>query len=237
MPLSLPATLANALLALVFGFLGAMAWTYSGWGNGQTRDYLVENPDILPEMAEAYQMQEASKRLSDMGDDLYQPFPGAVIGNPQGSKVLVEFTDYNCGYCERSLADVQRLVKEDPELKVVIREWPIFEGSDGPARMALAAAKQGKYSAFHEAMFAIGGTSQENIEAAANKAGLDLEKAKADAASPEVNAELARNLSLAQALGFEGTPGWATSNSAIGGYVGFDRLKEALDEASAADPG
>ncbi|MEP0189298.1 MAG: DsbA family protein [Erythrobacter sp.] len=236
MPSSLPSTLANALLALVFGFLGAAIWAYSGLGNGQTREYLVENPDILPEMAEAYQMQEASKRLADMGDDLYTPFPGAVMGNPEGSKVLVEFTDYNCGYCERSLADVTRLIAEDPEIKVVIREWPIFEGSDAPARMALAAAKQGKYAAFHEAMFEIGGTSQENIEAAATKADLDLEKARADAASNEVAAELARNLSLAQSLGFEGTPGWATKTSAIGGFVGFDRLKEALEEASAAEP-
>lgn len=224
-------TLATAFMALVFGFLGAAAWSYSGLADNRTRAFLLDNPDMLPQMAEAYQTQEASKRLAELGDEIYMPFPGAVLGNPQGSKVLVEFSDYNCGYCEASLKDVARLIDEDPELKVIVREWPIFDGSDDAARMALAAALQGKYRAFHEAMFEFGPTSAESIEAAAQKAGLDLERARVDAASETVAVELARNFTFAQSLGFSGTPGWATSDKAIGGAVGYDGLKQALAEA------
>ena len=152
-PKTLGHTLLTALLALVFGFLGAAVWSYSGLADNRTRTFLLANPDLLPQMAEAFEAQEAAKRLTEMGGEVFTPFPGVVLGNPQGKTVLVEFTDYNCPYCEASLKDVKRLVAEDPDLKVVIREWPIFEGSDVASRMALAAGLQGKYRAFHDAMF------------------------------------------------------------------------------------
>lgn len=232
---SLGKTLATALMALIFGFLGAALWSYTGLADNRTRDFLLSNPKILPELVDALQVEEMNERLASVDDGVYKPFPGAVLGNPNGSKVLVEFSDYNCGYCKRALADVTRLVSEDPELKVIIREWPIFQGSDAPARMALAAAMQGKYRAFHEAMFETGGSSVEEVEAAARKAGLDLEKARQDARSQAVTVELATNLTLAQTLGFDGTPGWLTRSRAIPGFVGYDGLKEALDEESASE--
>ncbi len=230
---SLLSTFGTAFMALVFGFLGAAIWSYTGLGDNRTREYLLDNPDILPEMAQAYQDQEAAKRLADLGDDVFNPFPGAVLGNPEGSKVLVEFTDYNCPYCEASLADVQRLISEDPDLKVVIREWPIFEGSDLSSRMALAAAMQGKYAAFHDAMFELGPATTESVEAAAARAGLDIERAREDAMSDAVTVELARNTTLARSLGFGGTPAWVTGNLATEGALGYDGLKEALEEAGA----
>ncbi len=220
---SLPTLLLTALLALVFGFLGAAAWSYSGLADNRTRSFLLGNPDMLPQMVEAYETQEAEKRLADLGTEVFDPFPGAVIGNPAGSKVLVEFSDYNCPYCEASLKDVNRLVAEDPDLKVVMREWPIFEGSEAAARMALAAALQGQYRAFHEAMFKLG-----DPEAAAREIGLDLARAQADAASDSVSQELANNLSLARSLGFTGTPAFIAGRKPIGGAVGFDALKAAL---------
>jgi protein-disulfide isomerase len=216
-------TLLTALTALVFGFLGAAIWSYAGLADNRTRAFLLANPDMLPQMVEAYEAQEAEKRLADMGDAVFTPFPGAVLGNPQGSKVLVEFTDYNCPYCEASLADVTRLVAEDPDLKVVIREWPIFEGSDQASRMALAAGLQGKYRAFHEAMFRLG-----DVEAAAAAAGLDMARARNDAASDAVSAEIANNLELARALGFTGTPAWIAGRKPFGGAIGYERLKAAL---------
>lgn len=230
-------SLLTALLALVFGFLGAAAWSYSGLADNRTRAYLLDNPSILEELAMALQDEQARERLASAGDEVFAPFPGAVMGNPQGSKVLVEFTDYNCPYCEASLADVKRLVAEDPDLKVVMREWPIFEGSDAAARMALAAAIQGKYAAFHEAMFNLGPTTPEAIDAAARQAGLDLERARSDAASDAVSIELAKNLSFARSLGFSGTPAWIVGDNAIGGMVGYEALKEAIDEAGAQTSG
>lgn len=226
-PSTLRNTLLTALIALVFGFLGAAIWSYSGLADNRTRSFLLANPDMLPQMVEAYEAQEAEKRLAEMGDEVFIPFPGVVLGNPQGSKVLVEFTDYNCPYCEASLKDVNRLVAEDPDLKVVVREWPIFEGSDVASRMALAAGLQGKYRAFHDAMFQLG-----DVNAAARAAGLDMARAEADAASDAVTAEIANNLELARALGFTGTPAWIAGKKPIGGAVGYDRLKAALDEST-----
>jgi protein-disulfide isomerase len=227
-PSGLRATLLTAFTALVFGFLGAAAWSYAGLADNRTRSFLLSNPDLLPQMAQAYEEQEAGKRLAQMGDAVFDPFPGVVLGNPQGSKVLVEFTDYNCPYCEASLKDVNRLVAEDPDLKVVVREWPIFEGSDVASRMALAAGLQGKYRAFHDAMFATG-----DAMAAAKAAGLDMARAERDAASEAVTAEIARNLDFARSLGFTGTPAWIAGTTPFGGAVGYERLKAALAQAPA----
>ena len=219
----------SAVVALVFGFLGAAVWSWSGLADARTRTYLLDNPQILPLMAEAYQRDEATQRLAGIADEVMKPFPGAVLGNPQGSKVLVEFTDYNCPYCRLSKDDITKLVAEDPEVKVVIREWPIFQGSDIASRMALAAAKQDKYQAFHEAMFEMGPATPETVLAAAEAAGLDLEQAQIDGVSEEVELELAQNLGLARQLGFTGTPSWVTRESAFEGAVGFEALKQAVN--------
>jgi protein-disulfide isomerase len=230
MPSLLKPALVTAPLALIFGFLGAFAFSYSGLSDERTREYLLENPEILQEMVIAYDEKQAAERLAQLGDSVYQAFPGAFVGNPNGSRVLVEFTDYNCPYCEASLADVKRLVAEDPELKVVMREYPIFEGSEPASRMALAAAMQGKYEAFHDAMFALSPTTPDAIEAAAERAGLDMERARTDAVSQAVSTELARNIGFARQLGFSGTPAWIAGDKAMNGMVGFDALKEALDD-------
>jgi protein-disulfide isomerase len=228
-PSSLRTTLLTALLALVFGFLGAAAWSYSGLADNRTRSFLLANPDMLPQMAQAYEEQEAAKRLAQMGGAVFEAFPGVVLGNPKGKRMLVEFTDYNCPYCEASLKDVNQLIAEDPDLKVVIREWPIFEGSDVASRMALAAGMQGKYRAFHDAMFAT-----KDVEAAARAAGLDMAKAEADAASDVVTNEIAKNFEQARALGFSGTPAWVAGKKPFGGAVGYEKLKAALSAADAA---
>lgn len=228
---SLRNSLFTALLALAFGFLGAAIWSMSGLADNRTRAYLLENPGILEEIFTALQEQQAHDRLAEIGAEVYAPFPGAVMGNPEGNKVLVEFTDYNCSYCEASLPDVARLIAEDPDLKVVLREMPQFEGSEAAARMALAAAMQGKYSEFHAKMFEMGPANGQSAERVANEIGLDLERARRDAMSEAVSVELARNFSLAQALGFNGTPGWVAGDALVNGYVGYERMKDTLDNA------
>ena len=221
--------LLTALIALVFGFAGAALWSLSGLGNGQTRDYLLANPQILPEMAEAYQRGDAQNRLAQIADEVKQPFPGAVLGNPQGSKVLVKFTDYGCTYCRQSVAAIDKLIATDPELKVVVREWPIFDGSEQAARMALAAAKQGKYPAFYHAMFEQGPPSEAGIARAAQIAGLDIAAAEAFAQSDEATAELAKSMAFARTLQFTGTPSWVAGSEVIEGLVPAERLAKALD--------
>ena len=222
----------TALVALLAGFGGAALWSLSGLGDNQTRQYLVANPDILPEMAEAYERQQSEKRLADVGDDVTRAVPGAVLGNPQGTVTLVEFTDYGCTYCRASVAHVQQLIAANPQLKVVVREWPIFQGSDEAARMALAAARQGKFEAFHNAMFAQGSPNPARVEAAARSAGLDLAAAKAFAVSQQADVEIAQNRGLAQQLGFTGTPSWVVGGQTLVGAVGTEALQQAIDAAA-----
>ncbi|WP_247713345.1 DsbA family protein [Qipengyuania polymorpha] len=223
--------LTTVLVALVAGFAGAAAFTYSGLGDANTREYLVSNPDILPEMANAYQTQEARQQLASIKGNVSRPFEGAVLGNPNGSKTLVKFTDYACGYCRATVADVDRLIAADPDLRVVVREWPIFNGSEVSARMGLAAAKQGKYDAFYHALFALGTPTAENVAAAARTAGVDMDVARTYGESDEVTAELARNDAMARQLGFTGTPSWVVGDQVFEGAVGYDRLAQYIEDA------
>lgn len=221
-----------AVISLIFGLGGAALWSITGLGHAQTKAYLLNNPEILPAMVANYEKQEAQKRLADVAGDVTEPFPGAVLGNPQGSVTLVEFTDYGCGYCRMSTEHVQELIAKNPELRVVVREWPIFEGSDKAAKMALAAAQQGKFDAFHESMFAQGPPTEANIMAAAGAAGLDLALAEEFMKQPDSGFELAKNAAFAQQLGFGGTPSWVVGDQVFEGAVGVAKLQEAIDAAT-----
>lgn len=221
----------TALVALVAGFAGAALWSFSGLGGPQTRDYLLDHPELLADMADRYQAKQAEAKLAEVAGDVTGPFPGAVLGNPQGSVTLVEFTDYGCTYCRLSRPEVDALVAANPELRVVIREWPIFEGSDGAARMALAAARQGKFAAFHDAMFERAPPDPASIDAAAQAAGLDMAAARDFAASKQAEFELAKNMSLAQKLGFSGTPSWIVGDRILQGAIGREALQDAIDAA------
>lgn len=193
------------------------------------RDYLLKHPEILPEIVDKLRQKEAAAAMDGIRDDLFKPFPGAVLGNANGSKVLVEFSDYACGYCRQSVEDVDAMIAADSDLKVVVREFPILsEDSVVAAKMALAAAQQGKYAAFHKAMYEAGRPTPANIEKAAQAAGLDLAKARTAAASPAIAAEIEANRAFAQQLDFSGTPAWVTKGEALQGAVGRDALEKAL---------
>jgi len=219
----------TAAIALVFGFAGAGLWQASGLGDGMTRAYLIENADVLPEMAQNLQKQEMRSRIADVGNVVNQPFHQAVLGNPNGSKTIVQFTDYACGYCRATAPEIEAMVAADPQLRVVVREWPIFQGSENAARMALAAAKQGKYETFHNALFALGPPTLENIRLAAGKAQIDMERAKADGSSDEATAELAQNMALARQLGFTGTPSFVINGELYEGAIGRAALEKAVN--------
>jgi len=199
---------------------------------GVVRQYILDHPEILPEAMERLQARETQAKLAPLRGALETPFPGAVMGNPQGKVTLVEFTDFSCGYCRGSVADVKALVAANPDLKVVVRELPIIGPQSEPAaRMALAAAAQGKYGAFHDAMFAGERPNTESIAAAAGKAGLDMNAARSFAANAGVQAELERNLGFARQLGVNGTPAWVVNGEMIAGAVGRERLQQAVDAA------
>jgi protein-disulfide isomerase len=220
------------IVALLAGFAGAALWDVSGLGNRATREYLLANPEVLPEAMDVLQQRELQARIEPMRSELETPFPGAVLGNPRGSVTLVEFSDYACTYCRQSNADIAALIADNPDLRVVIREYPILapESVDA-ARMALAAAQQGKYAEFHDAMFELGPPSAETIAAAATKAGVDLARARAVIATGAFDGQLQANHQLASDLGVTGTPGWVIGDRAFNGAVGRERIGEAIEEA------
>jgi len=230
--------LALAVTALAGGVGG---WLYGSRSTAPTdkaaieqvvRDYLLENPEILPEAMQRLQQREAQKQLASAGDDLEKAFPGAVLGNPAGSVTLIEFTDYACGYCRASVPEVEALIAANPDLKVVIRELPILSpASADAARWALAAAEQGRFEAFHKAMFAAGRPDGQSIEQAARAAGLDLDRARRTAAEPRIEAELKQNLTFAQQLRIDGTPAFVVGDQMLAGAVGREVLQNAIDEA------
>ncbi|MBT0671421.1 DsbA family protein [Novosphingobium profundi] len=212
-----------------------------GWYGGRiavehvVRDYILEHPEILPMAMENLQKRQSREQLADVRESVETPFPGAVLGNPRGKTTLVEFSDFACGYCRQSLPDLKELLARNPDLRIVVRELPIISpASPAAARMALAAAEQGKYPAFHDAMYAAGQVDEPTIEAVAKQVGLDMERARRVAASPTVEEELQRNLKLAGRLGFSGTPSWVAGDNLIAGAVGMDQLSRALEDATAS---
>lgn len=220
------------IVALAAGFAGAALWDTSGLGGRATRDYLLANPEVLPEAMDVLQQREQVARIEPLRDELQTPFPGAVLGNPAGSVTLVEFSDYACTYCRQSVADVAALVAADPNLRVVIREYPILAPESlEAARMALAAARQGRYAPFHHAMFRLGPPSAETIEAAASEAGVDLARARAEIAAGAFDSHLRANAQLAAQLGISGTPGWVVGDRTLNGAVGRETIGAAIEEA------
>jgi protein-disulfide isomerase len=193
-------------------------------------DYILANPEILPLAMDVLRQRQAETAINQARQMVETPFPGAVLGNSRGHKVLVEFTDYACAYCRKSETDVALLIAADPDLKVVIRQLPILSpGSRVAAAMALAAAEQGRFAAFHAAMFASGHPDTAGIEAAAKAAGLDMERARRMAASAPVKTEIDSNLELTQQLGIRSTPTWVAGGHLRLGAVGAAQLKRDLD--------
>jgi protein-disulfide isomerase len=196
------------------------------------RATILEHPEILPEAMDNLQRNQGRNQLAQVRGPVEQPFAGAVLGNPRGSVTLVEFTDFACGYCRKSVADIAALAQANPDLRIVVRELPIISPhSAAAAKMALAAAEQGKYPQFHDAMFAAGQLDPATIEVAARTAGLDIARAHQVAASAPVAAEIQQNLAMAQKLGFGGTPSWVAGDQLIAGAVGVDKLAEAVKAA------
>ena len=195
-------------------------------------DYVLEHPEILPEAMENLRRRETLKLLSGVRDKVEMPFPGTVLGNPSGKVTLVEFSDFACGFCRQSVGEVDALIAANPDLKVVIRQLPILSpASAAAARMSLAAAEQGKYAAFHHAMFAAGNPDPRTIEAAARAAGLDMDRARRVLTDPRIDAEIERNMQFARQLGFQGTPSWVIGEEVHSGAVGREQLSQSIAKA------
>jgi protein-disulfide isomerase len=220
-----------ALLSGVIASLGTATALQSRGGEG-VRAYLLENPEVLQEAMERLRLKHVASQIAPHRRQIETPYAGAWIGAKDGDVTLVQFFDYACGYCKASLPDVQRLVRDDPKVKIVFRELPILSReSEIAARASLAAAEQGRFEAFHDAMYAAGRPGPDTIAAAVRKAGLDQSKLQTAMNTPRAEQELGNNVELARTLGFTGTPSWVVGNQVLSGAVGYEALKKAVAEA------
>lgn len=198
-------------------------------------DYILTHPEIIPQAMDRYQAREVAQRVNSLRTELETPFSGAWSGAAKGDVTLVEFSDFACGFCRQSVNDVERLLREDKGLKVVHRELPILSAaSTDAAKMALVAAKQGKYRSYYLAQFGLGTPRADTIKAAATKAGVDTEAARSAFLNSDLQAEIDKNLAMARQLGFSGTPTWIVGDRILQGAVGYAELKKAIAEARAA---
>lgn len=190
------------------------------------RDYLVKNPELLIEMSGELERRQAaaeekarSEAIAANADALYRDDDLLVAGNPNGDVTIVEFSDYNCPYCRRAFGAVSKLIENDPNVRLVMKEFPIFgEQSIGAARVAIAAEKQGRYFDVHAALLrAQGRASEESALRIAEKLGLDIEKLKADMNSDDVKKEIIETRKLGEALGIQGTPFYLVGDKVVPG--------------------
>ncbi len=204
------------------------------------RDTLLENPEIITEALEVYQgRQEEAERarvtavLAEHRAAVEAADDADVLGNPDGAITLVEFSDYQCGYCKRAFPDLAKAVQAAGDVRLVIRELPIL-GPDSvmAARAALAAREQGRYPAFHAALMAMrGGLSEEAVMQTARSIGLDVDQLRVDMADPALDERFAETVRLARLLGISGTPAFVIGDAVIPGAVPSEMLAELIAKA------
>ena len=205
------------------------------------RDYLVNNPDVLKDAIEALDKRdkavaeaEREKVVSSQSGPLFSSKYQATVGNPKGSATLVEFFDYNCHFCKGALPDVAKLIKDDSNLKLVLKDYPVLgPGSIEAAKVASAARNQlpgDKFWAFHYKLLGMHGPIGKNEAlAVARDLGLDMDKLARDTESPEVKAGLDEVMQLADSLQINGTPSFVVGQDVVVGAVGYNQLKDKVD--------
>jgi protein-disulfide isomerase len=205
------------------------------------RDYLTKNPDILVEMTNeldkrqsAEQDAQQKKAISENADAIFRSPVSHVAGNPNGDVNLVEFFDYNCGYCRKAMPDVVKLVNQDGRIRLVLKELPIFgDDSEAAAKLALASNKQGKYFEMHQKLFSEPGKAdKDKALRVAKELGLDVDQLQKDAEDPDIKKSLAEAKDLAQKLNLQGTPLYLIGDRVLPGAPDdlFDELKAKVAE-------
>ena len=209
----------------------------------EVRAYLLEHPEVL---MEALQVLEARRKeaaeaaaltmVSDNADEIFNDGYSFVGGNPDGDITMVEFLDYNCGYCKKSHDEVKALLKQDGNIRFVVKEFPILgPTSRTAAKAAMAALRQddgAKYLEFSDAMMSNrGALTDDQIWFYAADAGLDVDRLRADAESAEVQAELDRTYQLARKLEINGTPAFVIGDKMVRGFIPLEQMMQTVADA------
>ncbi|MET0629703.1 MAG: DsbA family protein [Xanthobacteraceae bacterium] len=244
--------LAAALLAIALALPAvapARAQSFSPDQRGEIeriiKDYLLKHPELLQEvMSELEKRQTAADAekhrgaIKELSATIFNSSRQVTLGNLQGDVTVVEFFDYNCGYCKRAMTDMLDLLKVDSKVRFVLKEFPVLgEGSMQAAQVAVAVRMQDKtggkkYLEFHQKLLASRGSiDKARAVAAAKEVGLDVARIEKDLASEEVKATLEESYKIAEALGLNGTPSYVVGSDVVIGAVGLKVLKEKVNTA------
>jgi protein-disulfide isomerase len=208
------------------------------------KEYIVSHPEVLQEaIAEldkrqaAADLEKAKNAVSSNAETLFNSTRQVVLGNAKGDVTMVEFFDYNCGFCKRAMADMMELLKDDPKLRIILKEFPVLgPGSVEAARVAVAVRMQDKtgkkYLDFHQKL--LGGRGQADKAraiAVAKEVGMDMKRLDTDLASDEIKVSIDESLKLAETLGLNGTPSYIVGTDVVIGAVGLDALRTKVSMA------
>lgn len=201
------------------------------------REYLLENPEILVEMQtlleERQRLAEAEARtqiLAEANDRIFNNEKDPVLGNPDGDITIVEFFDYNCGFCRRAHSDMVALLDSDPNVRFVVKEFPIL-GPDSQKAHTVSLAFQKvmpeRYGEFMDQLISGNGRADEATALAlANEFGVEEAKLRFEMESPDIIASVQETYELANALGITGTPTYVIGNEVLAGAVGTETLMQ-----------
>jgi protein-disulfide isomerase len=221
------------------GSPGAFSGPQKAEIEGIVREFLLGNPEVLVDVQNALeakmdkvQAERMVVAMKDNAGDLYRSAASPVV-NAGGDVPVVEFFDYNCGYCKKAFPDVAQLVESDKKVRLILKEFPILaKGSEEASKVALAAKKQGKYWEFHRAMIENQGQANEaSALRVAEQLGLDMARLKKDMAAPEVKKEIDDTHALANKMGIQGTPHFIVGDKIIPGAP--ENLLELLNKRAA----
>jgi protein-disulfide isomerase len=234
-----------ALLSAVFVAVGPAAADVKPADKAEIekiiREYLLKNPEVLRDALNELERRQRDaealaqkKALEEQKAALFDDPQAIVVGNPKGDVTIVEFFDYNCGYCKRSLADLDKMIAADPKLRIILKDFPIL-GPDSVAasRIAVALRKQAsgdKYWEYHRRLLTEtkGRVNADAAFALAASMGFDIGRLKSDAESGEAEAALRQVMDVADALGINGTPAFVIGDQVISGAVGIAPMSKAV---------
>ncbi|MDM9619655.1 disulfide bond formation protein DsbA [Rhizobium sp. AC44/96] len=200
------------------------------------KQYLIENPEIMLDVQDALQKKQDAARLvkanaaiSDNKSTIFDAKYDMTIGNPKGDVTIVEFFDYNCGYCRHALADMQSMLEKDKNVRFVLKEFPILGPESVAAHKVSDAFRKlapEKYSQFHIALLGSDGRADEaSAIEVAQSLGVSEKQIRAEMAKSSSEKSVQETYQLAQSLGITGTPSYVIGNELVQGAVGFDDLE------------
>jgi protein-disulfide isomerase len=239
----IPALFLSAALAITPSFAAEFNKAQKADIENIVKNYLLENPELLQEMSDRLKTKQAeaeniarTKGLSENADAIFRSKTDPFVGNAKGNAVVVEFMDYNCGWCKKSVGEVTQLLETDKNVKVLFKDFPIFgPDSEYAAKAALAANLQGKYWDLHKALFSVEGhVNAAVVDQVAAGLGIDVARMKKDMEDPAISKQIDNNHGLGQLLALSGTPAFIIDQSISPGYIAFDEMKASIENVRKA---